>query len=233
MKKILLIVLLLLIILCGIFYKQIMATIDFYQYQQENAETFAKATITWKEMPFTSTGSSGVASEALIFGSLQFPVPFAATMKEGTDSAFALGGAKSITISRSSTTADFFFVNSFAVGEKGVCQFLTKSSGLGACTSNYNLYRTFLELNETDIHIFTSIADKELHNRIMLIRAETIPSNKISGFETSRVTGFLFTIDSGNYIAHLFDNQDQMYEVTFTNLEQADVAFVLSNTTVI
>ena len=230
MKKVLLVVLILLIILGGVFYKQILATVDFYQYQQDNVATFTKATINWKEIPFTSTGRYAVGGESLAFQTLQLPIPFPATIKEGADTSFALGGAQSISVARNSAAADFFDDNEFSpTDKKTACSFLSQTSGRGACTSNYNLYHAFLELNKTDIHAFASTEDKALYNRLMIIRAESIPGNTISGFETSHLKGFLFTIDSGNYIAHLFDKQDQMYEVKFTNLEQSDVAFVLSN----
>ncbi|MBT8282892.1 MAG: hypothetical protein KJO86_04065, partial [Muriicola sp.] len=100
MKKLLFALLVIVLLIVGVFHKQILATIDFYQYQQNNADTFTKATINWKQMPFTSTGNSGVASESLTFASFQFPIPFPASKKLGDDAAFAFGGTKSISIAR-------------------------------------------------------------------------------------------------------------------------------------
>ena len=232
MKKFLIGFLVILGILIGIFYREILATKDFYVFQQQNPEIMAKSTIDWERLPFTSSDNFGKTEQALNFGSLQMPIPFPATMSEGVDAAFAFGGVQSIAITRSNSSVDFFRMYNFSSEEqKTVCAFLSQTSGLGACTSNYNLYRAFLELNGSDIHAFASISDKEIYNHLITIRADYLLSKIISGFETKNIRGFLFTIDSGNYVAHLFDNQDQMYELTFTNIEQADVAFVLSNTT--
>ena len=231
MKKFLLVLLLVLIILGGLFYKQILATIDFYQYQQR--PEFDQAVMVWKEIPFTSTGRQGIAGDTLTFDALQIPIPFVGNNSVGSDAAFALGGSQSITVTRSDEAKDFFNNHSFSTtDEKAACQFLAKSSGLGACTSNYNLYRSLLELNQSDVHAFASIRDKTLYNRLLTIRSDAVPSQSVGGFETSRIRGFLFTIDKQNYVAHIFDSNDQMYTITFTNLNQSDVAFVLSNTTV-
>lgn len=234
MKKVLFGILLLLVILGGIFYQQILSTIDFYRYQNDHADIFAKATLTWKTLPFTSAGSNGRVSDTLSFGSLQLPVPYGATKSIGADAAMAVGYTELITISRSSAADSFFRMYNFTPEEEtATCDFLSKTSGRGACTSNYDFYRAFLELNQTDIHVFTSIQNKELYNRLIELRAgDTLPSQTVSGFETSNLRGFLFTVDNNNYVAEVFDTADQQYKLRFEGLSQADVAFVLSNTTV-
>ncbi|MCA9355847.1 hypothetical protein KC865_04875 [Candidatus Kaiserbacteria bacterium] len=232
MKKVLLVLIVLLIALGGIFHKQIIATIDFYQYQRENADVFSQATIKWKPIPFTSTGESGVTGDSLSFHSLRMPITFRATKGEGEDASFAFGGAQSITINYSSAASDLFRMYNFSdEDKKTTCAFLSQTSGRGACTSNYNLYRAFLELNKTDIHIFTSITNKQLYNRLMEIRAGHIPSNTVSGFETSGLRGFIFTDNSGDYTVELFDSEDQQYHLELVNLDLAEMSFVLSNIT--
>lgn len=233
MKKVLLIALALIVIIAGVFYKQILATIDFYQYQSDNASTFKQAELTWKDIPFTSITNRGLAEDSLAFGSLYFPIPFPANKSTGADSAFALGTNQSVSIAYSREAQDFLDTNGYT-GEKrrDLCQFLTDTSSRGACVSNYSLYRAVLELNETDIHVFAKVSTKKHYNEIMTIRADMLPSQQVSGFETSRVKGFLFKKDANNHVAKLFDQQDQEYTLTFTNLPQSDVAFILSNVTV-
>ncbi len=234
MRKALLIFLALVLVVSGIFYKQILATIDFYQFQNDNATTFSKAKLSWSQIPFTSVTNRGLVEDSLTFGTLLFPIPFEATKNTGANSAFALGSNQSISIAHTSEAEDFFTNNNFDRDTRdALCSFLTETSSKGACVSNYSLYSAFLELNETDVHVFMKVKDKTLYNQLMIIRADMVPSQKVSGFETSRLRGFLFTIDSHNYVVKLFDQQDQQYDITFTNLPQSEVAFVLSNMTVV
>ena len=234
MKKALLIILLLFLVIAGIFYKQILDTVDFYIFQSKNVEVFEAATLDWKNIPFTSVTSSGLAEDSLTFDSLHFPIPFPATNTSGEDSAFALGGSKSIAITRTSEAQDFLSEHSFTgKTREALCDFLTQTSSRGACVSNYSLYSAILELNKSDIHAFAPIADKNFYNELMMIRADMLPSQTISGFETSRFQGFLFVVDQNNHVAKLFDQQDQQYEITFSNLPESDVAFVLSNMSVL
>lgn len=222
-----------LLILGAVFRQQIFDTIHYYQYQHDNKNLFVQATLTWKQIPFTSSGSSGRASDSLLFNSLQLPVPYGATKSVGKNAAMAVGYTELITVTHSSAAADFFRMYNFSDEEKtSTCAFLSQTSGRGACSSNYEFYRTFLELNETDLHLFSSSLHKELYNRVMSIRAEAIPSNVVSAFETSRLRGFLFTIDTEEFIAEIFTANDTQYHLEFSGLTQADVAIVLSHTTV-
>ncbi len=231
MKKFLLFTLLLIVILGAVFYQPIIDTLDFYQYQKDNADKFAAATLNWKQIPFTSTGNKGLVTDTLTFNKLQLPVPFGTVKKSNGDAAMAVGISELITVTHSSAAADFFRMYNFSDSEKKVtCAFLSQTSGRGACTSNYDFYHAFLELNETDIHAFASIEDKQLYNRLMTLRAELIPTNTVSGFETSSLRGFWFTFPEGHHhIIEAFDSDDQQYRVEFQSLDQADVAFVLSS----
>ncbi|MEY3784591.1 MAG: hypothetical protein RLZZ230_913 [Candidatus Parcubacteria bacterium] len=231
MKKILLFAAVIAVVLISVFYHQIIATKGFYSYQQGRADAFIKATISWKTISFSSGDYSTTADQSLTLGSLKFIAPFDTTNQEITDSIVkTTNGDKSLTISTSKVPTDFLITNHFSTIEKNAtCEFLSSTASLSACSSEYNLYRAFLELNKTDIHIFSTIDNKTLYNKILMIRAKEIPSNTISPFETQSIKGFLFTINTNNYTAEIFDKNDQRYTLTFTNLDQAEVAFVLSN----
>ncbi len=230
MKKFSLFLLVIIIITGAVYYQELVATNDFYVFQRDNSASFTRATISWKTVSFSSSDYSTATNKPLIVGSLAILPPFkTSNQSQSSSSARAINGHKSLTVSTSENPTDWFADNGFTATEKkDTCQFLSGSAGLGACTSQYNLYRAYLELNKTDIHVFTSSINKELYNKLMMIRAQDIPSNTISPFETKNVTGFLFTIDKNNYVAEIFDKNDEQYKLEFSEINQTEVAFVLS-----
>ena len=231
MKKILLFLFVTLLIIGGIFHQEIIATINFYTYQQDNPDIFNKATIDWKQVSFSSADYSTVNNEPLKIHSLQALPPFIIVNRQETeDFARATNNSKSISVSTAKEPEEFFEANNFSAKEKTfACKFLSRTSGLSACDSNYDLYRAFLELNKSDTHVFSSITEKDLYLKLLEIRAEDIASNKVSGFETKHTKGFMFIVDHQTYSAEIFDKNDQRYKLTFSGLEKAEVTFTLSN----
>jgi hypothetical protein len=59
MKKILLGGVALVFLVAGVYHQPILDTIEFYEHQREYADTFARATITWKPIPFDSSRNYG------------------------------------------------------------------------------------------------------------------------------------------------------------------------------
>lgn len=231
MKKFFISLFVLLLVLGAVFYQEIKATVDFYTYQHNNPEIFTKATINWERLSFSSADYSTSNITPLKIHSLQILTPFVVIKRqEDTDFVRAINSSKSITVSTTDTPPDFFEVNNFSTLEKSsACKFLSKTSSLAACSNNYNLYRAFLELNKSDIHLFTSITEKDLYLKLIEIRSKELAGNTVSAFETKHTRGFLFTLDHQNYTAEIFDKNDQRYKLTFSGLDKAEIAFTLSN----
>lgn len=235
MKRILLGLLLIVLILCGVFYRSLMETYEYYDFQKNNPEVIPLGTINWVTMSFTSTARIGSTNVPLKMEGLSVSVPFtAAVYEEGETYVHAYNKSNddnSITAFTPEALDFFASYPEFTEDEQdAICRLLRRSSATQACDSPLNLYSALLKLNKSDVSLFTKSDEKLVFLKLMIVKATSLPSATISEFETEDFKGFLYHINDRNYAAHLFPNDSMLYPVNFNDTTEAEVAHILSNT---
>tara|TARA_B100000508_G_scaffold31981_2_gene24622 strand:+ start:12986 stop:13708 length:723 start_codon:yes stop_codon:yes gene_type:complete len=236
MKKLLLGILVLGLILIGIFYQSLKTTYEFYQFQNEYPEVMTDATVTWETISFSSSVNFGTVSKPLEINGLSVPIPFEAVYEsgEGFSHAYeAINDDHSVTIFKPEKL-DFFasYEEEFTDKEReSICTLLKRTSATQACDSPLKFYEALLRLNPNDATMFTKSDEKLVFLKLMIIKANSLISGRVSEFETKQFTGYLYHINDRNFSVHLFPNENTMYPINFNDMSESEVANILSHTT--
>tara|TARA_B100000508_G_scaffold56861_1_gene44276 strand:- start:1586 stop:2305 length:720 start_codon:yes stop_codon:yes gene_type:complete len=236
MKRVLLGILILTLILAGVFYRSLMTTYEFYQFQNEFPEAITGGTVTWETMSFSSSVQFGTVSEPLQIDGLSIPVPFEAVYESGEGFSHAYKKTNddhSITVF-TPQKLDFFatYEEEFTdAEEETICRLLKRTSATQACDSPLKFYAAYLELNPDDVSIFTRSDEKKVFHKLMILKATSLPSGVISEFDTKYFKGYLYHINDKNFAVHLFPDDETMYPVNFNDTSESEVSSILSHTT--
>lgn len=233
MKKIWLGILTLAVLLGVLFHQWLIATYFFYDWQREHKGVVSHGTITWETISFTSTARTGSIYPPLSTGEIVVPVPFEAEYSAGDNYFHAQAGARTITLLKAERP-DFFatYSDQFSSTEEAtVCALLSRVVSAPACADARTFYGAMLELEPSDVGLFADVATKQVYPKLMTIKSKTQTGTVVSKFETEHGLGYLYHLGGNAYSVHFFTDPDTMHPINFTDMEEADVVFVLSNIT--
>lgn len=182
--------------------------------------------VTWVDMPEAGDFET---EEYLTFHNLMIPSTFISTNKrELADGLQAYKDKKSIFVTKEETD----YLSAFNREEKkNVCAFFSRRSSVPTCQSDYDNYRSILEVELEDPQTFASQEELEIYSKIMIVRSASLNHNIVSAFETAHVRGFLFQTNEQYQQADLFDESDNQYRILFSDMDMEEIAYIINNIT--
>jgi hypothetical protein len=217
-------------IVAGLITLVLVVGIVFYLWQIEPIETPETTTVTWETPQLAAATQSERLSDTLTFETITVPIPYGTVKHLGTNASMAVGYSELISITPASAFETYFRMYGFTDTEtQATCDFLSHTSDQPVCDSNYLLYQAFLTLEDTDINLFSSDEQKTLYRKLTAMRGDLLPAQTIAPLDVEISQGFLFTVTEREFVVHLFDSNDQPYQIRYSGISADDVIFSVSN----
>lgn len=172
-------------------------------------------------------------TEQLTLKNLEIQLPFLnGVLRDGEDYKSVSNETKHIIIIDDIELRDAFLASNphTSVENESTCDFLSESIGGHLCQTNYSFFKGLLNIDKTDISLFSTTPQKLSYSILLMLKASLIISATLYEFETDSIKGFIFYTNELSTVI-FFDDEDKQFLLNLKGFSKEEQDFILSNIT--